>query len=695
MPYNPSDTILNKYRIEALIGRGAFAEVYLATHVDLNVPRALKVLRQDTPGVGSSLFDDYEQRFRLEVQLGARLNHPNVIQVHDVERDGEDLILVMEYAPKGSLAERLKLLRDGVESLSIEEALKIAVQVANGLGKLHSMDVVHRDLKPSNILFDADGVAKVADFGLAQVPGGPSMRSQISTGVPHPGTPGYMSLEQKNSRDYLTSASDVYTLGAVLFEMLSGRISSNQRANTRVRSLRPDIPKWLDELIAQMLSDVPQERPWDGEEVARLLREGQPKRKLFLTWVVAVVSAMIVVGILFGLYYQGGGWQVPELRNTTVVRADVLTSPPSTITYTPLATETVYPTATAPAAGTATRTGTDSQTQQSTNTLVPEHTNTQSELSEASPIIQSEIDNMDLVWIGPFWIDKTPITNAIFQQFVDETGYITDAEKAGIGYVWQAVVSTAEWTKSELNYDGWEWKVVAGATWQNPQGSGSYNNPDDPVVQVSWNDASAYCDWAERSLLTWADWNVGITSDLVVRLMENQIFDPGEYYTVSEWFLDEVDNTHNLVVWEGIVISWNSAPFLTKGWTRNRSNDHLTFRCGKYENSEISPELSNSYTLSATPEMVTTPLASSEENLHFLRITNSCDSDIMVALTKSGQTETFYRLSSGGYRVYSQEAGSYQLDVRGSWLEKHIWDGSIQIPEISTINVLCSSVEIN
>lgn len=274
MIFDPEDTLLNKYRVEELIGRGAFAEVYRATHVDLNVPRALKVLRRDSPGVGSSLFDDYEQRFRLEVQLGARLNHPNVIQVHDVERDGDDLILVMEYAPKGSLAEKIQQARDLGKTFAIDNALKIVAEIATGLGKLHSLDAVHRDLKPSNILFDAEGIAKIADFGLAQVPGGPSMRSQLSQPVQHPGTAGYMSPEQENSTSFLKPSSDVYALGVILFELMAGRNYHYIQPGTKASDLRGKVPKWLDDLLARLLAKDPEQRPWDGEQAAKLLQEG-------------------------------------------------------------------------------------------------------------------------------------------------------------------------------------------------------------------------------------------------------------------------------------------------------------------------------------------------------------------------------------------------------------------------------------
>jgi len=280
MPFHPGDLLLNKYRIEALIGQGAFGEVYHATHLALNAPRALKILRRDAPGVGSSEFTDFHARFQLEAQLGAKLDHPNIIRVYDFEQDGETLILTMEYAEGGSLAQRIQQAREKDQPILVAEAVQIALDIANGLSALHALDAVHRDLKPSNILFDAKGYAKVADLGLAQIPGGPSLRSKLSQPLPHPGTPGYMSPEQEHTGNLLRPASDVYALGIVLFEMLTGRAYSNQRPETRPKSLRADIPQWLDDLLARMLAGEPNNRPWDGAEAADLLREGMAREEV-------------------------------------------------------------------------------------------------------------------------------------------------------------------------------------------------------------------------------------------------------------------------------------------------------------------------------------------------------------------------------------------------------------------------------
>jgi serine/threonine-protein kinase len=117
MEYTSGEVIFGKkYQIEGFIGEGAFAQVYLATHLPLNARRAIKVLRRDVPGLGSSDFNDYRQRFHLEAQLGAQIDHPHVIRVYDFEQSDELLALVIEYAAGGSLQARLchsPLIADG------------------------------------------------------------------------------------------------------------------------------------------------------------------------------------------------------------------------------------------------------------------------------------------------------------------------------------------------------------------------------------------------------------------------------------------------------------------------------------------------------------------------------------------------------------------------------------------------------
>lgn len=272
MEIQPGEFILNgEYRIIEQIGQGAFGEVYRARNLAMGIDRAIKVLRRDMNGVGSTQFKDARNRFQLEAQLGAKLESQNaqhVVKVYDFRESGGELYLIMEYMPGGSLANRLEQ-----GALRFNEVERIAGDLAAGLVEIHNLDIVHRDLKPSNILFDAQGHAKIADLGLAQIPGGPSMRSQLSQAMPHPGTPAYMSPEQQSTSGYLTPTSDVYAFGLILFEMLTGRHYKNVRAGTTVITLKNDIPKQLNELIAHCLSVKAEDRPFDGHELLAILRQ--------------------------------------------------------------------------------------------------------------------------------------------------------------------------------------------------------------------------------------------------------------------------------------------------------------------------------------------------------------------------------------------------------------------------------------
>ena len=161
--------LLNKYRIEALIGEGGFGKVYKATHIQLDTLRALKVLLRSNAGVDSNIYNQYSQRFQQEAQIGARLDHPNTIRVYDFEHVKDTLVLVMEYAPGGSLADLIELAQQEGKPIPIKEALLFTRGAARGLAALHQMDMVHRDIKPSNILLDKNKHAKIADFGLVQI----------------------------------------------------------------------------------------------------------------------------------------------------------------------------------------------------------------------------------------------------------------------------------------------------------------------------------------------------------------------------------------------------------------------------------------------------------------------------------------------------------------------------------------------
>jgi len=284
MPFTPADTLFNKYRVEKYIDRGSFGEVYCVTR--LRVRRAIKLMRRDAPGVGSTDCRKAAERFQFEAELGARLNHPNIIRVYDLEDQDDMLGLVMEYAPGGSLADKLK---DG-RSLTLPGVVRLGLEACQGLGAIHKLGAVHRDIKPANLLYGEDGTVKIGDLGLAQVVDDTSRRSLLgSLAGAHPGTPLYMSPEQENTQGHLLPGSDIFSLGCVLFEALTGRPYKNHYGE-RAAGLRESTPAWLDVLIARMLCEQPartaaddldeQKRYRSAEQVRKALEEGWQTAKL-------------------------------------------------------------------------------------------------------------------------------------------------------------------------------------------------------------------------------------------------------------------------------------------------------------------------------------------------------------------------------------------------------------------------------
>jgi serine/threonine protein kinase len=204
---------LGDYQLEGLLGVGGMAEVYQARDAVLGREVAIKVL---PPALAAD--PGYVERFRNEAREVGALNHPNIVPVHHFAEQGPYLYLVMPLM-RESLRDRL--LR-GVP-LPIVDAVQIAVQILSGLAAAHARGIVHRDVKPENILLDENGVAMLTDFGIARrvairrVTGGPTL---AGTGLPV-GTPQYMAPEQLRGED-LDQRADIYALGSVLYEMLTG-----------------------------------------------------------------------------------------------------------------------------------------------------------------------------------------------------------------------------------------------------------------------------------------------------------------------------------------------------------------------------------------------------------------------------------------------------------------------------------------
>jgi eukaryotic-like serine/threonine-protein kinase len=212
-------------------------------------------------------------RFQQEAQILARLQHPNVITVFDAGVDGGDRFIVMELVDGPTLRELL----DAEGRLVPDRAGEIANLVASALGFAHERAVIHRDVKPSNVLLPPDGGVKLADMGIARLLSPEALTATLSVR----GTALYIAPEQVRG-DLVDARADLYSLGCVLFEMLTGRtpfegdLAALSYAHThtpapRVRSINPAVPAAMDELVASMLEKDPARRPPSGEAVQRSL----------------------------------------------------------------------------------------------------------------------------------------------------------------------------------------------------------------------------------------------------------------------------------------------------------------------------------------------------------------------------------------------------------------------------------------
>ncbi len=252
-------TILNgRYELISLIGTGGMGHVYKANDNKLDRIVAVKILKEEY------LEDsDFVERFHAEAQAAAKLSHSNIVAVHDVGVDGDYHFIVMELIDGVILNDYVRK----QEHLNIQETVSIAIQIASALVAAHKSGIVHRDIKPHNVLLSADGIAKVADFGIAKAA---SSRTFTLSGKTV-GSVHYFSPEQARG-GYVDARADIYSLGAVMYEMLIGHppfdgetpvvvaVKHLQEKMIDPIVLNPDIPDGLNTIITKAMSKSPDDR---------------------------------------------------------------------------------------------------------------------------------------------------------------------------------------------------------------------------------------------------------------------------------------------------------------------------------------------------------------------------------------------------------------------------------------------------
>ncbi|MBL8978836.1 MAG: serine/threonine protein kinase, partial [Gemmatimonadetes bacterium] len=263
--------LADRYRVERKLGEGGMATVYLAEDLKHQRKVALKVLRPELAAILGA------ERFLHEIRTTANLQHPHILPLHDSGQVESTVFYVMPFVEGESLRDRL----DREKQLPIEDAVRIASQVAGALDYAHRHGVIHRDIKPENILLH-DGSALVADFGIALAASSTGGTRMTETGMSL-GTPHYMSPEQAMGEREITARSDVYALGVVAYEMLTGDPpftgSTAQAIVARVvtedpRSItlqRKTVPPHVEEAVLTALSKLPADRFATAAEFAAAL----------------------------------------------------------------------------------------------------------------------------------------------------------------------------------------------------------------------------------------------------------------------------------------------------------------------------------------------------------------------------------------------------------------------------------------
>jgi serine/threonine-protein kinase len=479
---------LGRYHILAQVGEGGMAVVYKAYDTRMETDVAVKIIRTENLTLGT--MDRTLKRFEREAKSLARLTHPNIVKVMDYGEFEGQPYLVMPYLPGGTLKAMLG------KPIPWQEAINILIPIAHALGYAHEHNIIHRDIKPANILITEKGQPMLSDFGVAKLLDAEETMELTGSAVGI-GTPEYMAPEQGNSKT-IDHRADIYSLGVVFYEMVTGRkpyvadtplavlIKRASEPLPRPGKFVPGLPQTVENVLLKVLAKEPKDRyqsmgdfvhALEGLTAGRAFSKAKAKEKKIHEQRSEVTLPAIPRKI----------WISIGLAGLVIGLFAVLSKPLSALTAQVVATSTPSSAPTSTNSPTPVSTSRPIFTNTPTFTDTPEATTT-SEFSIGSTMIGddgmilvfvpageftmgSEVNSAEkpihIVTLKAFWIDQTEVTNARYAKCVD----------AGIC---KPPILTFDFDNSD------------------------YANH--PVVYVNWDKAKTYCLWAGRDLPTEAQW---------------------------------------------------------------------------------------------------------------------------------------------------------------------------------------------
>jgi serine/threonine protein kinase len=497
---------IGDYEIISSLGRGGFGSVYKAKSSSGNLV-ALKVLNPQ-------VLDNQKvvKKFFHEAMILAKLDHPNICRLIEFFPDGQNYAIVMDYIEGKELKELLQDQPDGL--LPFDRSFRIAKQSLAAFQYAHEHGILHRDIKPANIMIDKQGNSKIMDFGIAKVAGAATHDTAASMLSIH-----YTPPERFDPSKAVDARSDIYSLGLVFYELFAGRRPFDVEETSQIMfwhlneipeppsTYVSGLPEQVSSAIEKALEKDPDDRFQDFEEFSNAMGEGLPgidytaqlsdneatsfeqtlatsiiepkaikpkgakKKKgrgLPMPLVAGISSAALIVLLVGGFFAYKSFVPTGQQDQVTSTVKDAPT----------IAVE----------GGRLNTKGFTEITHEEDNSvmiLIPagQFTMGSDNYSYARPV--------QTILLDSYFIDKYPVTNSQFRKFVEENGYVTDAEKNYSGKL-----------RTDLGM-----APDASATWNKPDGMTSIEGKDDhPVSQVSYNDAITYCKWAGKDLPSEAQW---------------------------------------------------------------------------------------------------------------------------------------------------------------------------------------------